>query len=139
MSAIKLSNFLNISPQNGLKLLKFVKNTNHLAILCNDYIISLNFYSPSTPVPESGPRGKDFLMEIYKSLSEFNVPTIRIRSGKPVYGYNPTSNEYKIWNTKGECLEFITGYRNTNIRTLNSRLDKDILYKGFYLQTKPFK
>lgn len=42
-----------------------------------------------------------------------------------------------IWSTKGECLEELTGYYYT--RTINRRIDKDLPYKGYYLQTKPLR
>ena len=56
-----------------------------------------------------------------------------------IYGYNPSINEYCSWSSKSDCIEILTGERFTNIRTINKRIDKGIIYKGFYLQTKPFK
>lgn len=56
-----------------------------------------------------------------------------------IYGHNPSINEYRSWSSKADCIEDLTGQRFTNIRTINKRIDKGILYKGFYLQTKPFK
>jgi hypothetical protein len=48
-------------------------------------------------------------------------------------------NEYRTWSSKGDCLEELTSNRYTNIRTINKRIDNNILYMGYYLQTKPFK
>lgn len=56
-----------------------------------------------------------------------------------IYGFNPSTNEYRTWSSKADCLKEITGQRFTNIRTINKRIDQGILYKGFYIQTKPFK
>lgn len=50
-----------------------------------------------------------------------------------IYGYNRSNNDYCSLPSKADCLD---NKRNTNIRTINKRIDKDILYN--YLQTKPF-
>ena len=63
----------------------------------------------------------------------------KVRKSITIYGFNPETNEYKIWPSKGECLEELTGYYYTNARTINRRIDKYLTYKGYCLQTKPFK
>lgn len=104
-----------------------IKSSEYNAVIYEDYIIS------------TMPLNSDFLST---NLKYFPVNISIINKGKRdmiIYGFNPNSNEYRTWSSKGDCLEEITGNRYTNVRTINKRIDKYILYKGYYFQTKPFK
>lgn len=126
-STIKLSGYLNINLSLVGQIITLIKSSEYNAVIYEDYIIS------------TMPLNSDFLST---NLKYFPVNISTINKGKRdiiIYGFNPNSNEYRTWSSKGDCLEEITGNRYTNIRTINKRIDKNILYKGYYFQTKPFK
>lgn len=126
-SAVKLSAFLNVSLVFGGQVVKLIQTSDYCAIIYKDYIISLTS------------RNSDFLSTNLKYLPEKKVVMKQGSRNIIIYGFNPSTNEYLTWSSKTDCIEKITGQRFTNMRTINLRIDKGILYKGFYLQTKPFK
>ena len=67
------------------------------------------------------------------SLTRPTSPT-----GKLIYGYNPSTHTYQIWNSLEKCTEALTSNRFVNKATVNMRIDKGILFYGYFLQTKPF-
>jgi len=126
-SAVKLSAYLHVSVAFGVQIVKLIQASDHRAVVYKDYIISLTSQTADL---------------LSNNLKLFPVKEGVIKKGTRniiIYGFNPSTNEYQTWSSKGNCLEELTGQRFTNIRTLNNRIDKGILYKGFYLQTKPFK
>lgn len=126
-SAVKLSSFLKVSLAFGLQIVKLIQTSEYNAIVYEDYIISLMRHDAL------------FLSTNSKLFPVKSVATKKITRNITIYGYNPSINEYRSWSSKADCIEYLTGQRFTNIRTINKRIDKGILYKGFYLQTKPFK
>lgn len=126
-SAVKLSSYLKISLAFGLQIIKLIQASDFKTVIYEDYIIS--FLSQDA-------------YYLSNNLNLFPVKNVVIKKGSrniTVYGFNPSTNEYRTWSSKADCIEEITGQRFTNIRTINNRIDKGILYKGFYLQTQPFK
>lgn len=126
-SAVKLSSFLKVSLAFGQQIVKLIQTSDYKAIRYEDYIISLMRHDAL------------YLSTNLDQLPVKSVAKKRITGNITIYGYNPASKDYCSWASKADCLESLTGQRYTNIRTINKRIDKDILYKGFYLQTKPFK
>ena len=86
------------------------------------------------------PLSIDYLQSNQKLFPIKKAP-IKKGSGSSIiiYGFNPSTNEFKSLPSKVSCSENITGQRYSNVNTINKRIDKGILYNGFYLQTKPFK
>lgn len=80
-------------------------------------------------------------MQSNKKFFPIKKALIKKGSGSSIiiYGFNPYTNEFKSWPSKASCSENITGQQYSNVNTINKRIDKGILFKGFYLQTKPFK
>lgn len=126
-SEAKLSAYLKISISLVKQIISELSSFEHDAIMYEDFVISL------------GPLKQDWLSANLKFLPIKSSSDTKGKRNMTIYGFNPDSNEYKIWLSKGDCLEDLTGYRYTNIRTINKRIDNNIIYKGFYLQTKPFK
>ena len=126
-SAIKLSIYLNTGQDFTYQLLKLIQTSDYSVVIYKDYIVSLT------------PHDADFLSNNFKLFVVKKESVSKTtKKGIMIYGFNPSSNEYRTWLSKVSCVEDITGKRHSNIRTINQRIDKGILYKGFYLQTKPF-
>ncbi len=153
-STNKLAAFLKTNVGVIKQMLELIESSELSAIRCADYIISIK------------PIESEVLANSIEVLINFDINEGRARDIKLVvsrgnnyaplaagekemkknsrrsitlYGFNPETKEYKIWPTKGDCLEELTGYYYTNARTINRRIDKDITYRGYYIQTKPFK
>lgn len=140
LSSNKLAAFLKVNAVIVKQLTELIESSEHSAIRCKDHIISLK--------PLNGKNLADNLdvllnFEISSSKTrDRKLAAKELKKGRKsltIYGFNPETHEYKIWPSKGECLEELTGYYYTNVRTINRRIDKDLMYKGYYLQTKPFK
>lgn len=132
LSSNKLAAFLKINPAVIKQIRELIELSEHSAIRCKDFIITLK------------PIDSEILSNNLNALFNFDLDREKLEKKKgrrniTIYGFNPETQEYKIWLSKGECLEELTGYCHTNVRTINRRIDKDILYKGYYLQTKPFR
>jgi len=118
---------LNINLSLVEQIVASIKSSKYSAVIYKDYIIS-------TILINSG--------SLSANLKYFPVNISVINKGKrniAIYGFNPSLNEYRTWSSKGDCLEELTSNRYTNIRTINKRIDNNILYMGYYIQTKPFK
>lgn len=127
-SAVNLSIFLNTSTTFTGLIVKLIQTSCYCAVVYKEYIISLT------------PHSADVLSTSWKLFPVKKEVGIKRGSNNVIiYGFNPSTDEYKTWNTKADCVKDITGQRLTNSRTINKRIDQGILYKGFYLQTKPFK
>nr|YP_009568484.1 hypothetical protein [Drechslerella brochopaga]QBL02564.1 hypothetical protein [Drechslerella brochopaga] len=134
LSSNKLAAFLKINPAVIKQITELIESSKHSAIRCNDFIITLK---PADTKNLSNNLDALLIFDINKNkISELEKK--RGRKSITIYGFNPETKEYKIWLSKGECLEELTGYYFTNVRTINKRIDKDLIYKGYYLQTKPF-
>lgn len=141
LSSNKFAAFLKVHVAVVKQMLDLIESSEHFAIIYEGYIISLK------------PLNSEFLAENLDGLLNFDTNSNKTsdkklaaeelkkkgRKSVTIYGFNPETIEYKIWPSKGECLEELTGYYYTNVRTINRRIDKGITYKGYYLQTKPFK
>lgn len=140
LSSNKLAAFLKVNWGVIKQMSELLESSEHSAIRCGDYIISL--------------KSMDYegLANNLDALLNFDISERKTRDSKQVadtlkkgrkgvtiYGFNPETCEYKVWPSKGDCLEELTGYYYTNVRTINRRIDKDLTYKGYYLQTKPFE
>lgn len=126
-SAVKFSGYLKVSLTFGLQIVKLIQGSELGAVIYKDFIVSLT------------PHSAEYLST---NLNLFTEKFSVLRKGYRsiiLYGFNPSNNEYRTWLSKGDCLEDISGERFTNMRTINKRIDKGILYNGFYIQTKPFK
>lgn len=82
--------------------------------------------------------------EIFSIIPNIYIkPTVssRLKSStqKTIYGYNVNTKEYEKFDRLVKCDFKLTGQRFKNKSTINKRLDKDILYYGYYLKTRPFK
>lgn len=127
-SAVNLSIFLNTRTTFAGLIVKLVQTSCYCAVVYKEYIISLT------------PHSADVLSTSWQLFPvKKEVGTKRGSNNVVIYGFNPSTGEYKTWNTKADCVKDITGQRLTNSRTINKRIDQGILYKGFYLQTEPFK
>lgn len=137
LSSNKLAAFLKVNPAVIKQMTELIESSEHSAIRCKDFIITLN---PADSENLSKYLDDLLIFDIHKSKIRDREESIK-RKGRSmtIYGFNPETKEYKIWLSKGECLEELTGYYFTNVRTINRRIDKDLTYKGYYLQTKPFK
>lgn len=124
-SAAKLSGYLNVSLTFGLQIVKLIQGSEFGAVIYKDFIIS--------------PHSAEYLSTNLKLFTEKLAVNRKGYRSIILYGFNPSTNEYRTWSSKGDCLEDISGERFTNMRTINKRIDKGILYNGFYIQTKPFK
>ena len=126
-SRIKLASYLNINLSLVEQIVASIKSSKYSAVIYKDYIISVIAINSGS---------------LSVNLKYFPVNVCVINKGKrniTIYGFNPSLNEYRTWSSKGDCLEELTSNRYTNIRTINKRIDNNILYMGYYLQTKPFK
>ena len=128
-SATQLAKYFpGVSKRFGTDISKMLKDQNFSALRYGNVIISIIELTsvqifgllPSMPVKPI-------------SLTRPTSPT-----GKLIYGYNPSTNTYQIWNSLEKCTEAITGNRFVNKATVNIRIDKGILFHGYFLQTKPF-
>lgn len=128
-SATQLAKYFpGVSKRFGTDIFKMLKDQNLSALRYGDVIISIIELTsvqiigllPSMPVKPI-------------SLTRTASPT-----GKLIYGYNPSTNTYQIWNSLEKCTEALTGNRFVNKATVNMRIDKGILFHGYFLQTKPF-
>lgn len=127
-STVSLSAFLKFSTSFGGLILELIRSTDYCAVIYKEYIISLTSHSV------------DVLSTSWKLFPVKKEVGIRRGSNSVnIYGFNPSTNEYKNWSSKADCVKDISGEKLTNSRTINKRIDKNILYKGFYLQTDPFK
>ena len=128
-SATQLAKYFpGVSKRFGTDISKMLKDQNLSALRYGNVIISIIELTsvqifgllPSMPVKPI-------------SLTRPTSPT-----GKLIYGYNPSTNTYQIWNSLEKCTEALTGNRFVNKATVNMRIDKGILFHGYFLQTKPF-
>lgn len=128
-SATQLSAFFpDVSKRFGPDMVKLLAKLEVVAILYGDYIIST--------------------VELTSDQLRTMLPTLQVKvitaprayaiNAKKVYGYNPSTNEYITWDSLESCTFKLTGNRFENKATVNRRLDKNVLYHGFYLQRKPF-
>lgn len=129
-SATQLAKYFpGVSKRFGLDIYKMLKNLRLSALRYDSFIISIIELTtvqviallPSLPV---------------KPISK---PRLKSPTGKLIYGYNPSTNIYQTWNSLEKCTESLTGNRFENKATVNKRIDKNILFHGYFLQTKPFK
>jgi len=140
LSSNKLAAFLKVHAVIVKQMTELIESSEHSAIRCEDYIISLKPLNCKNLA-----NNLDVLLNFEINSSKTRDRKLAAeelkkgRKGLTIYGFNPETHEYKIWPSKGECLEELTGYYYTNVRTINRRIDKDLKYKGYYLQTKPFK
>ena len=123
-SGSKLSAFFeNTSKRFGADIAKKLIGANVPAIKYGSYIVSMI------------PLDKTNIEEIYPLISEKEVITSKkVTTGKTIYGYNPDKKLYNTWNSLEECTYFLTGNRFENKSTVNRRIDKNIIYLGYYLQ-----
>lgn len=142
-STNKLADFLKTNVRVAKQMLELIESSEHSAIRCDDYIIS------NKPI-ESWVLANNIEILMNFDINKSKTCGIKLaadekemkensRRSITLYGFNPETKEYKIWPSKGNCLDELTGYFYTNPRTINRRIDKDITYRGYYIQTKPFK
>lgn len=144
-STNKLADFLKTNVRVVKQMLELIESSEHSAIRCDDYIISnkptelpLEVLANNVEVLMNFGINKSKTCDIKLAADEKKMK-VNSRRSITLYGFNPETREYKIWPSKGNCLEELTGYYYTNPRTINRRIDKDITYRGYYIQTKPFK
>lgn len=127
-SAIKLAVFFDMSKRFGTDIAKMLERVNLPAVIFGDHIISLVELSVEQ------------LRELIPTMPVKDVVLRRVASptGKSIYGFNPDTNVYQTWSSLEKCTLDLTGKPFANKVTVNKRVDKGILFQGFYLQTKPF-
>jgi len=127
-SGVKLAAFFpDVSKRFGSDVTKMILNYSS-AIRYLEYIISIV------------PMDSDTLQTLLNDLpiKPYSIPRSS-PTGKFIYGFNPTTLEYREWASKEKCTFDLTGRKFENKATVDKRIDKKILYYKFYLQTKPFK
>jgi hypothetical protein len=67
------------------------------------------------------------LFPVKKEIKNTNSKT-----SKSVYGFNPSTSEYKTWPSISECTKFFSGGQIKNPRTIKKRIDQNLLYNGFF-------
>jgi len=128
-SGSRLSAFFGMSKRFGTDIAKKLQASNLPALRYGDFIISL--------VELTAEQLADLLPNM--PVKDIVVPRPVSPTGKVIYGYNPETNTYQTWTSLEKCTHELTGAHFTNKSTVNKRVDKGILYYGYYLQTKPFK
>ena len=127
-SGSKLSAFFdNTSKRFGADIAKKLIDSGVPAIRYGNYIISM-ISLDKTNIEEMLP-----VIPVKEVLT-----AKRLTTGKTIYGYNPDKKIYITWNSLEECTYFLTGNKFENKATVNRRIDKNIIYLGYYLQTMPF-
>jgi len=127
-SAVKLAAYFPESGKSfGYGVIKLILKSDYPAIRYSEYIISM------VPLDSAFLRINFDLFTIKKVKNLLSQ-----RKGKIIYGFNPSTNEYRTWFSKERCTFDLTNRRYENHKTVNKRIDKNLLYYGFYLQTKPF-
>lgn len=127
-SASKLTAFFpDLSKRFGIDVKKMIiENSSPVRYL--NYIISLTPLSPEN------------LKAMFNDLPvKIYIPRKISTTGTKIYGFNPLTLEYKEWGSLEKCTFFLTGRKFENKDTVKKRIDKNILYHDYYLQTKPFK
>jgi len=126
-SGQSLSAFLGASNRNyGLKLASELYYTVHGVFIYGDYIVSL------------APHTHEELLVILPELPARPAAPIVVYKGQTMYGFNPTTKEYMEWPSKEECTKFLTGRPYANKKTVNRRINQNLEYNGWLLQTTPF-
>ena len=129
-SATQLANYFpGVSKRFGTDISKMLKDQNLSALRYGDVIISIT---------------ELISIEILALIPSMPIKSIKLArpsspTGKLIYGYNPSTNNFQTWNSLEKCTEFLTGNRFENKATVNKRIDKNILFHGYFLQTKPFE
>jgi hypothetical protein len=128
-SATQLAKYFpGVSKRFGTDITKMLKDKNLSALQYGNVIISI---IELTSIQILGLLPSMLIKPI--SLPRPASPT-----GKLIYGYNPSTNIFQTWNSLEKCTETLTGNRFVNKATVNMRIDKGILFHGYFLQTKPF-
>lgn len=127
-SATQLSNFFEMSKRFGTDIVKKLQSLNQPALLYSSFIISL--------VELTDAQLQDLLPNM--PVKAIIIPRPASPTGKVIYGYNPETNIYESWSSLEKCTHMLTGARFANKSTVNKRINKGILFHGYYLQTKPF-
>lgn len=123
-SSSALANFIQgVSKRFGVSLAKKLRSLNQPAAKYGNFIISVQELS------------REQLTVLEPKMMVKKVTAARNFPGKEIFGYNPATNEYKTWVSLERCTTDLTGKRFQNKKTVNLRLDKHILFHGFYLQT----
>ena len=117
-----------MSKRFGSDIAKMLKSLNIPALMYGNYIISL--------VELTAEQMRDLLPDM--PVKHVVAPRAASSTGKIIYGFNPDANIYQIWSSLEKCTYALTGVPFANKSTVNKRVDKDILFHGYYLQTKPF-
>lgn len=128
-SASQLSKSIdNVSKRFGTDIAKLLQSADQLALCYGNLIISVVELRPEQ------------LCELLPNImvKEVKSPRLHKVTGTDVYGYNPSSNTYKHWDSLERCTYALTGNKFENKATVNRRINKNIIYHGYYLQTKPF-
>jgi hypothetical protein len=121
--------FPGVSKRFGTDIFKMQKDQNLSALRYGNVIISIIELTsvqiigllPSMPI-------KPF------SLTRPTSPT-----GKLIYGYNPSTNTYQIWNSLEKCTEALTGNRFVNKATVNMLRSVQSETKVYYFMATFFK
>lgn len=127
-SNASLSVFLNTSTSQVTRL-RHQGLLDSTAVLCLDYIITLKEYSTTQ------------LKVMVRNLDTVVVRPHRTntilnnKNKKPIYGYNPSLNEYITWYSRADCSKFF----QCQPRTILLRLDANTLFKGYLLKSTSFK
>lgn len=76
------------------------------------------------------------------SKTRLNLHKQRSHSKKQfLYGYNPITQEKRIWPTYAACARDLANNNNPNfnLATLKRRIEHSLLYFDFLISLKPFK
>lgn len=128
-SGSQLSKFVpNVSKRFGPDIAKLLERVKSPALIYGNLIISLIELTP------------ELLYDLLPNLPVKQVKVLRIynTTGKVIYGFNPSTNKYEQWSSLEKCTYALTDKQFENKSTVNRRIDKGILYHGYYLQSKPF-
>lgn len=117
-----------MSKRFGTDIVKKLQSLNQPALLYSSFIISL--------VELTDAQLQDLLPNML--VKAIIIPRPASPTGKVIYGYNPETNIYESWSSLEKCTHILTGARFANKGTVNKRINKGILFHGYYLQTKPF-
>lgn len=127
-SGVQLAGYFEMSKRFGSDIVKMLEGLNMPALVYGKYIISM--------VELTAEQIKELLPTI--PVKEVTVRRAASPTGKTIYGFNPDTNTHQTWSSLEKCTFALTGVPFANKQTVNKRVDKGILFHGYYLQTKPF-